>query len=160
VRLHSGGSCVYNSLSAALSLLSDEYLSAWLDRACADIQLWGTQDDPRNAPPAPPVVAVGGWGTGNVWGGGMGWGAGNVWAGGWGNANGPLRKRRWFPRVYGYRRMGAVFLLPRPKNWRERHRRRYTWLRRLEREWRTNELLLSLQTTLTLVFAQSSYSVA
>lgn len=136
-----------SDIPAAEALFSDEFLCAWLDCAETDVHLWGTSNDPRNLPPATPQV-LGGWSSGSAWGTGS-WGSGGGWGGGW-NAvalNGgwgggwnaaPWRKtRRWFPCIYGFRRMGAVFREPRPVGWAKRRwQRRFGWLQCLERKWR------------------------
>ncbi|KAJ7340751.1 hypothetical protein DFH08DRAFT_811939 [Mycena albidolilacea] len=126
------------------TLMSDDFLAMWVACSTEDVHLWGTNDDPRN----PPNLAAGGsgwttggWGTGTGgWGtGGCGTGTGG-WGGGWGWTP-PVRKRRWFPCFYGYRRMGAVFRQPRSADWREHRHRRFAWVRQLERRWRRHNAL-------------------
>jgi hypothetical protein len=131
---------------AAYSLMQDDYLSAWLDRPYLEVYLWGTVHDPRTLPPPPPqpltwtVGNGGGAGTwGGGWGQGVGWGQGGGWGGGWDQR----RQRRKHPHFYGFRRMGAIFRLPRPLDWQARLReRRRGWLIRLERRWRRVAALL------------------
>ncbi|KAJ7806525.1 hypothetical protein B0H14DRAFT_2610373 [Mycena olivaceomarginata] len=129
------------------TLMSDQFLAAWV--AIDDIHLWGTHDDPRNPGTGGWATAAGGWGATGGWGTATGgWGG----TGGWGTATGGWGDdwetaslvRRWFPRFYGYHRMGAVFRQARPAKWRERQRKRFAWLRRLERQWRRHEVLVVL----------------
>ncbi|KAJ7758918.1 hypothetical protein B0H14DRAFT_3596617 [Mycena olivaceomarginata] len=148
VRARELGAAAAATAEYTQSLLSDDYLAAWLDRTKMDVLLWGTLDDPHNLTPAPPV-ATGGWGVGSVWGNATGGLGGGGWGGGWGWGlaawnDPPVRKPRWFPRHYGYHRMGAVFLPPRPVGWRQRLRRRFTWLGHLEQEWHQQEELRHL----------------
>ncbi|KAJ7808111.1 hypothetical protein B0H14DRAFT_2609129 [Mycena olivaceomarginata] len=129
-------------------LLKTEYLAGWLAHTEDSIHSWGTVDDPRNSSP-PPGWGTGGWGTGGWgtaatggWGtvgtgGTGGWGAGTGWgtAAQWPPNPVPVRRRRMF-KLYGYRRMGAIFRHPRVVGWRQRRdERRFGWLRRLERQY-------------------------
>ncbi|KAF8182180.1 hypothetical protein K438DRAFT_1956292 [Mycena galopus ATCC 62051] len=101
------------------SVSSDEFLAASLCRPSSEVGLWGTVDDPRN----PALV----WATGVQWCNGAPWGMGdwaddstNPWnSAAWGGivappppSPPPSRKRRWFPRFYGHRWMGAIFRPP------------------------------------------------
>ncbi|KAJ7817254.1 hypothetical protein B0H14DRAFT_3474732 [Mycena olivaceomarginata] len=127
------------------TLMSDDFLAVWVARSTDNVHLWGTDDDPRNLPIQAGSMGGGGWPTGS-------WGAGTVWGGSWGGGWGagtvwvpPVRKHRQFPRIYGYRRMGAVFHQPRPVNWRKLRRKPFAWLRRLEWQWCCHEgLMLSV----------------
>jgi hypothetical protein len=132
------------------SLMADDFLAAWLACPTTDILFWGTDNDPRNAPPLPVSVGTGWanssgsgagtWGAG-TWGagtwGGSAWvnGGGGGWGGGWGN-EAAIRLRR-IPRPRGYRRMGVIFLPPRVIGRRNKQRERVRrWLIGLERQWR------------------------
>jgi hypothetical protein len=127
--------------------MSDQFLAAWV--AIDDVHLWGTHDDPRNPGTGGWATAAGGWGATGGWGTATGgWGGTGGWGtatGGWGDGwETASLVRRWFPRFYGYRRMGAVFRQARPAKWRERRRKRFAWLRRLERQWCRHEVLVVL----------------
>ncbi|KAJ7809285.1 hypothetical protein B0H14DRAFT_2608179 [Mycena olivaceomarginata] len=132
------------------TLMSDQFLTAWV--TIDNIHLWGTHNDPRNPGTGGWATAIGGWGVTGGWGTATGgWGGTGGWGtatgglggtGGWGTAMGGWGDgwgtaslvHRWFPCFYGYRRMGAVFRQARPAKWRERWRKRFAWLRRLERQ--------------------------
>ncbi|KAJ6476010.1 hypothetical protein C8R47DRAFT_1075840 [Mycena vitilis] len=134
------------------SLMTDGFLSASLQRPRSEICLWGTDEDPRNPVIAPDISAwtAAGWGTGWASAGAApvhaaslpwvtgGWGNSGGWGnGGWGTPPVARRRRRWYPRHYGHRRMGAIFRPPRTVRVRRR-----TWVQRLELKWRRRQMFL------------------
>ncbi|KAJ6556067.1 hypothetical protein B0H19DRAFT_1235408 [Mycena capillaripes] len=131
------GACAAAAASAARfataeytrSLMTSTFLGASLGLSSSQVSLWGTQNNPRNPPPSSPSPLGLGY---TIWGNGGGWGSG----GGWGQP----KRRRWFPKHYGYRRMGAIFRPPR--RLRAKPTIKMRWLQHVERKWRRIALAL------------------
>jgi hypothetical protein len=71
------------------SLMADDFLVAWHACPTTDILFWGTDNDPRNAPPLPVSVGTG-WANSSGSGAGT-WGAG-TWEGSAAAAAGVMRR--------------------------------------------------------------------
>ncbi|KAJ7883494.1 hypothetical protein B0H14DRAFT_2564890 [Mycena olivaceomarginata] len=143
-----------------LSILTHDFLAAWINRPLQEVALWGTRDDPRIFVQRDDSHS-GGWGgtTADTWGSAAVWGDdGAPWGSSstaaWGDGAAPQGapwpllplpplplppavRHRWWPPVYGYHCMGAVFWLPRVVGWRERRfHQRFAWLCCLERTYK------------------------
>ncbi|KAF8197629.1 hypothetical protein K438DRAFT_1967177 [Mycena galopus ATCC 62051] len=122
--------------------------NAWICCPEHEVTFWGTAIDPHIPPTLDDAnantLASSGLGSSGVgwrstqWADGSGWGDKGA---AWGTSRAP--RLRWFPRFYGYCRMGATFWPPKLVGWRERQwEHRFGWLRHLEHQWRWQERLL------------------